>query len=198
MKKSKLITIILALCLALALAACSGGSGGSGSGTGGGSAPAITDAEVEALYEEAVKAYNWFNLAAMPIDGSVSAELDGMTYNKVDYPGISTHADLEAYLGTLFTADIVGDLLGENETYVDIGGELYAIDGARGANIMMGDETHEVIREGDDEILFRVFVNVFDGPFMDEESKIEGVEVYDFTLVPVGGNWLFSVFHQIR
>lgn len=160
-----------------------------------------TDAEVEAAYHKASEAYGWFNMGTMPVtDGQV--EVDGMMYQKVDYPGITTMAEFEAYLKTLFTDDVVAQLFANDAAntypmYRDIDGALYALPGARGADIFKGDESYEVIVKGGDEIDFRVSVEVYDDP---ETMNVVDTEVFDFMYVDKAqnGEWRFANFENVR
>lgn len=82
-----------------------------------------------------------------------TAEYNSMTYNKVDYEGITTFADLETYLRGLFCEDVVQTLLADNtngpQHYVDIDGALYALEADRGTDITKGEGTLEIIHESD-------------------------------------------------
>ena len=160
-----------------------------------------TEEEVTAAYQKAREAYNWFDMTTMPLSDE-TVDVEAMTYNKVDYPGITTMAELESYLKTIFTDEVVAELMALNQAnqywhYDDIDGALYALPADRGGDIFKGDESHEVIVNGGDEIDFRVSVEVYDDP---ETMNVVDTEVYNFMYVdPAGsGEWRFSNFESVR
>jgi len=68
----------------------------------------------------------------MPLDDNSRIEYKGNNYQKVDYSTIHSLSDLETYLHSLFSDDIVDSLLKDDCRYVDIDGVLYAISADRG------------------------------------------------------------------
>jgi hypothetical protein len=160
-----------------------------------GSLPDKTD--VDLAYQNAVEAYGWFDMTSMPLDYSVSRDYNNITYYKVDHESIKTYGDLARYLKSLFADTIVNQLLGQSEVnnrYTDIDGQLYAIPADRGADITKGDETHQVIFEGDERIIYRVEVDLIDP----ETGNIIDKEVHDFSYEPMNGDWVFTNFYLIR
>jgi len=163
----------------------------------------LRDAEIEALYQRAVEAFSWFDMTTMPLDSRYRrVDEDGIEYTRVTAYWINTLADLEAYLHGIFTANVVVEMFNLHypyfsQRYRDFDGVLYAIDADRGADITKGDETHEIIRESDDRIIYRVTVDVHefgDGYLGD----VIDTEVHEFILGLVDGEWLFSNFNLVR
>ena len=160
-----------------------------------------TDAQLEALYQRAVEAFEWFHMSPMPLNGTYEVVCENdFTYWRVDFDGISTLADLEAYLGSIFTEDVVSELLSNDLIYREFGGILYAIGASRGGDLTRGDEIHEIIRttrehHGYDWIVYRVMVDVLD---TDNLENVIGFELYDFHLTYVYGGWLFANFSLVR
>lgn len=168
-------------------------------------APAVTD--VLAAYNDAVEAYSWFDLSSMRCtEGNTDTIMwdddgkldDPVRYDRVDVPGIGSMAELEAYLRSLFTDEIVDELLAMNDDYQqykDFDGKLYAIQGARGADIFVGEEAYEVIFV--DDKTFDVMVLAED---LDEDQKLIGHTVHDFFYEDIDGNgtWRFSNFNLTR
>lgn len=161
-----------------------------------------TEAEVTAAYEKAREAYNWFDMTTLPTSSEGGIDEDYMTYYPVEYTGITTMAELEAYLKTIFADEVVSQLMTINEGeqyahYKDIDGVLYALPADRGGDIFKGEETYEVIVNGGDEIDYRVSVEVYDDP---ATMNVVDTEVYDFmyTDPTQSGEWRFANFESVR
>jgi len=155
----------------------------------------LTDAEIEALYKKAIKAYGWFDMTTMPLDTTYEeVDENGFVLWRVDFSGIETMANLEAYLSSIFTSEIVDELLTDSR-YREFDGILYAIGADRGGMLDRGDETHEIIRESNEKIIYRVTVDVLD---IETLEDVVDTVVYDFVLALVDGNWLFSNFNLTR
>ena len=73
----------------------------------------------------------------MPVVNNSELEYNGNTYLKVNHSSIKSFSELETYLHSIFSNDIVDSLL-ENNRYVDIDGVLYASPANRGTNIFAG------------------------------------------------------------
>jgi len=154
-----------------------------------------TDTEIEALYQQAVEAMSWFRWEPMPHDSEDTVLNEyGFVYLRVIFDGISSLASLEAYLHTIFTADIVADLMG-TALYREFDGVLFALGTSGSWDRTRGDEVHEIIRDGDQRVIYRVTVDVLD---LDTLEEVVDTVTYDFVLTLVDGNWLFSNFHMTR
>lgn len=158
-----------------------------------------TDIEIETLYQRAVEAFGWFHMTTMPLDMAYEVTDNGFMYWRVDFEGINTMADLEAYLSTIFIAEIVDELLADSR-YREFGGVLYAIGADRGSNLTRGSEVHEIIRTtrehlGYSVIIYSVTVDVLNAANLEE---VVGFEIYQFTLEYVDGAWLFRYFDLVR
>lgn len=161
------------------------------------SGPTVTDEQIEEAYGKAVEAYGWFDLTTMPLEDGTGMEYDGQFYQKVRHETIKTYAQLEAYLRTLFSDDIVGRLLNRGdglERYRDIDGELYAIPADRGTDLTKGDETRAILRASDSKAIVEVTVQLLDP----EAGKVTGQEVHDFSYVYRDGKWIFETFSLVR
>ncbi|HHY77602.1 MAG TPA: hypothetical protein GX498_03720 [Clostridiales bacterium] len=152
-----------------------------------------TDEEVKLAYEKAREAYSWFDLTTMYSDGSSQTEYNGNIYVKVNQEGFESLSDLESYLHTLFSDDIVDSLLATNR-YIDIDGALYALPADRGTNIFAGEEHHKIIRESDKKIIYEVTVDILDENF----EKVVDEEVYSFAYELIGDKWVFTNFSLVR
>ncbi|MCL2566291.1 MAG: hypothetical protein FWE24_10900 [Defluviitaleaceae bacterium] len=157
------------------------------------------DTEIEAAYQRAVEAFTWFNKSTMPADweNQVTDE-NGNVYMRVIHDNISTLADLEAHLYSIFVPDIVNELFNAflpHQMYRDFDGALHTMGGDRGGDLTKGDEVHEIIRESDQRIIYRVSVDVLD---IDTLSRVVDTEVYDFVYELIDGEWLFTNFNLTR
>jgi len=162
-------------------------------------ASVLTNTEIEAAYQRAVEAFIWFDLTPMPRDweNQIKDEYGNM-FARVIHDEINTLAHLEAHLRSIFTPELVSEILYMNYPYLfyrDFDGVLYVRDVDRGSSLTKGDETHEIIRVSDEKIIYRVAVDIFDRDTLDE---VIDTEVHDFAYVLVDGRWLFSNFNLVR
>ena len=155
------------------------------------------DEEVLAAYRSAVEAFWWFQVETLPFDPADSREVNGVTYYRVDYPGIDSTASLRGYLKSLFSDDLVEKLLPYDGTqYVDIEGALYVQDGGRGTDVTRGAETAQVLRDGDpNRCTVRVTVEVLDP---EQDGAVVDTLTFDFPYEKVGEKWIFTDFSLVR
>lgn len=175
----KLVRIIFAISVILCFSACS-------------SSKVPTDEEIKNAYQQAVEAYSWFDLTTMPLDESIEIEYNGTIYMKVNHNSIQSLSDLEIYSHSLFSDEIVDSLLKYNR-YADIDGVLYAMPADRGSNIYAGDQLHEIIRESDRKIIYKVSVDILD----DDLEKVVDKEVYSFAYEFSKDKWIFTNFSLV-
>jgi hypothetical protein len=163
----------------------------------GGSLP---DMEFMRIYERAREAMGWFHLTTIPyleLDASNQmawTDIEGIPYARVTSEDLQDIGMLMDYLGTIFTEDIVNDLISTNR-FREYNGDLFTIPADRGTNIFAGGERHEIIWINEYEILYRVIVDIY---MESEHIHISGVEVNDFQLVYRDGVWRFNNFHLVR
>lgn len=177
----KLFSIMFTISIILCFVACS-------------SSKIPTDEEVIFAYQQAEEAYSWFDLTTMPVVDNSEIEYNGNTYLKVNHSSIESFSDLEKYLHSIFSDDIVDSLL-ENNRYVDIDGVLYASPADRGTNIFAGEQHHEIIRENDKKIIYKVSVDILD----DDLEKVVDKEVYSFAyeFSEKENRWVFVNFSLV-
>ncbi len=156
-----------------------------------------TDEEIKAAYDKAVEAYGWFDMTTMPTDSDDTQEENGNEYYKVTHSTITTYAELEAYLKTLFSTQIVDFLLNDGgvSRYKDFNGQLYALLADRGSDVTKGEETYKIIRETDTSIDYQVTVEVLDE---EDITTVVDHEVYDFNYEKINDQWVFTNFRLVR
>ena len=148
--------------------------------------------EVKLAYKKATEAYSWFDLTTMNVDANSQKEYNGDIYMKVNQEGIQSLSDLEAYLRSIFSDEVVDSLL-ETNRYIDIDGALYAMPADRGTSIFAGEEHHKIIRESDKKIIYEVTVDILDDNF----EKVVDEEVYSFPYEFIEGKWVFTNFSLV-
>ena len=155
----------------------------------------LTEEEVRAAYDRAETAYGWFYLETLP-SGPQTQEVDGWTYERVDYPGMENLADLQAYLRGLFSKEMVDDLLavgGSHPLYRDVDGELYVLPSGRERDPSKGAAVIQVEHTG--ETVYSVDVTV---DLLDENGEtVTGVECYAFPYEFVEDHWVFTDFRMV-
>lgn len=127
---------------------------------------------VRVAFDKAAEAYGWFYLAPLPVDTSSQLTEGEMVYHRVNYPGISAMIELRTYLKTLFSDELVDELLAKG-VYREFDGVLYAA-GVTGEGVVLPQGTGAVVRESDLRIVYRLDVDC----------------VYEL----VGDKWVFTEF----
>ena len=172
--------------------------GGRGDGNDVTEAPGETpsDAEIEAAYLKADEAYKWFTYTTMPLAADTK-EYEGLVYQRVDFPGVSSFDGLREYLMTIFAPNIAAGLVSAEEMqdhYREFDGVLYAqaADGVPG--LSFGGLSSEIIRNDDGSITYRVTTAV-----LDEEtfSEIVDYKIHNLTYANMDGDWLFIWFEDV-
>ena|GEM_PF-2651402 len=153
-----------------------------------------TDAELEAAYKKAVEAYGWFYGATMPVDKDATKEDNGKTYSKVNHATIKTLADLESYLKTIFTVELVAKIMADNDRYRDFEGALYVIPAEASVNPLKAGQEVEITRESATKIVCKVTVDILEDA---DSEEVVDTEAFIFNYFLVGEVWLFSTFHLV-
>ena len=158
-----------------------------------------TDEEVLAAYREAQEAYNWFDLATLEglQDGKV--EHQGDLYARVADERCPNMDSFRGYLKTLFSDEVVDGLLPmDGQQYVELDGQLYVLEGARGTDITKGAVTLSVVWPMEEEPLtctVRAEVELLDEATL---STVVGSEVHEFPYQKVGDKWVFTWFAPMK
>lgn len=128
--------------------------------------------QVRIAFGAAAEAYGWLFRAPLPLDRDTTADLGtGQTWYRVDYPGISSMLELRTYLKTLFSDEIVDNLLRVGR-YADVDGVLYACEFAGDLPVPPGPGT--VRRESATKVIYHLNA--------------------DCAYEKVGDRWLFTEF----
>ena len=155
----------------------------------------LTEEEVRAAYDRAETAYGWFYLETLP-SGPQTQEVDGWTYERVDYPGMENLADLQAYLRGLFSEEMVDDLLavgGSHPLYRDVDGVLYVLPSVRERDPSKGAAVIQVEHTGETAYSVDVTVDLLD----ENGETVTGVECYAFPYEFVEDHWVFTDFRMV-
>ena len=156
-----------------------------------------TQEEVAAAYQTAAAAYDWFDLITMQLDSTDTKMVGEAVYNRVNQPGISSMAELKAYLNTLFAPELTESLLADSQDhYRDIDGVLYARSADRGTDIQLqGKRTTAAKKDG---IHWDVTVTFYAG--YDDKSTPDAPQVtigYSQTVMDyekTDAGWRFASF----
>jgi hypothetical protein len=155
--------------------------------------------DVERAYKEAGEAYAWFTLKSMPCDETDTVEYDGHRYLRVMHDTIRSLDDLRAYLNTLFSEEIVAQLLGDGEEfrqYRDFDGKLYVVPADRGTDITKGRAEGKVAYESPTQIRYDVTVELLNP---EDGFSVTGTETHEFLYeYRDGGRWVFTAFSSVR
>ena len=155
----------------------------------------LTEEEVRAAYDRAETAYGWFYLETLP-SGPQTQEVDGWTYERVDYPGMENLAYLQAYLRGLFSNEMVDDLLavgGSHPLYRDVDGVLYVLPSGRERDPSKGAAVIQVEHTGETAYSVDVTVDLLD----ENGETVTGVECYAFPYEFVEDHWVFTDFRMV-
>lgn len=147
------------------------------------------DAEAaRVMFNNAVEAWSWFYLTTAPVYGPY---VDESCHQRVNLPGITTYDGLRKYLRNFFTAEITDKIMEVRTDYVEIDGELCAIDAAKGSDIHYGDITNYYFHfTGFDTAEFIVTVQHYD-----DNMNADGTETFTFSLsMDQRPYWHFTTF----
>lgn len=122
-------------------------------------------------------------------------------YDLVNFPGITTKADLRRVMEQSFTKDLTRQLLIKvGEQYKDIDGRLYVRSGARGDNITCGKNSYTLERVTAAKYILHVKTELLD--FVDHKPVhkpvVKGFKETSFEYVRTGEGWRFATFESVR
>ena len=147
------------------------------------------DAEAaRVMFNNAVEAWSWFYLTTAPVYGPYVHE---SCHQRVNLPGITTYDGLRKYLRNFFTAEITDKIMEVRTDYVEIDGELCAIDASKGSDNHYGDITNYYFHfTGFDTAEFIVTVQHYD-----DNMNADGTETFTFNLsMDQRPYWHFTTF----
>lgn len=169
----------------------------------------LDDEVVLAAYREAAETFGWFaGYRAPELDVSdqitIMAEDRGgeVTLYRVIRPGLNSMEELRAYLKTLFSDEIVDELLKNGSAMFADGpeGGLYTSGAGRGSDITKGGLVLSVLwpAEGNDTLCtVQAEVELLEWPEGAAEPVVTGTQVYQFPYQKVGDKWVFTQFVSI-
>jgi hypothetical protein len=165
-------------------------------------------------YDRALEARCWFEglgTISYNYQESIKKKIDGEDFS-VDYHkvndgrfaklGITTLSDLEAYLNTIFTSDIVSSLMSSCSgggyecsdkwvRFIEKDGAIYVIDAARGGDDFKRDPEYFLRDATEDSVTLVCRVYKYSGS---EPSRIDTPLDYKYIFVKRNGSWFCSSF----
>ena len=152
----------------------------------------LEDSRIEEAYQSARKAMSWFLVDTLPVSKDMH-QIDDRHYYRVNHPYINTMADLRAHLESLFSTDIVNELL-DTFLYCEIDGVLYDMPASRGTDIFKGEETLEIIYKNESQYTVSVTVENLG----EDLTTVVGYSTHDMIYEMVDGLWVFTSFELLR
>ncbi len=150
---------------------------------------------VEQMYDNALEAYSWFSTYAgiTMVSGYSVSVGNGPTYSRVYNNNYKRLKDMENYLCTLFSGEIV-EVLISNRTFIDIDGQLYFSEASAGFNSMKIKDT-SIEKINDNKYIY--YVHLIE-TFPDDTD--EGKEIYtvQYPYEYIDGRWVFTDFPSFR
>lgn len=148
------------------------------------------EARIRIQLDRALEAWNWFAGMTLPsvFEDEIHPEDSQWAYYRVDYPGISTMLELRTYLKTLFSDEIVDNLLAEDSLYREFDGVLYVTPLDAGYPAFYG--TEQVQRLSDTKLNYHMEGSLVYG----DPSTAPVPVVLDFPYELVGDKWVFTEF----
>ncbi|WP_298020104.1 hypothetical protein [uncultured Dysosmobacter sp.] len=155
----------------------------------------LTEEELLAAYDRAVRVYSWFDLSPLATTGE-GVEADGALYRMVDVRGLYDLEDLRNDLRAVFSEDVTEQLLaagGDRPLYRDIDGALYGRGSGREKDPYKGAVQIQTEQVGETAYAVDVMVDLLD----DDQVTVTGVECWSFPYVFENGRWVFTEFSLV-
>ncbi len=155
----------------------------------------LTEEELLAAYDRAVRAYSWFDLSPLATTGE-GVEADGALYRMVDARGLHDLEDLRNDLRAVFSEDVTEQLLatgGDRPLYRDIDGALYGRGRGREKDSHKGAVQIQTEQVSETAYAVDVMVDLLD----DDQVTVTGVECWSFPYVFENGRWVFTEFSLV-
>lgn len=155
----------------------------------------LTEEELLAAYDRAVRVYSWFDLSPLATTGE-GVEADGALYYRVDARGLYDLEDLRNDLRAVFSDDVAEQLLaagGDCPLYRDIDGALYGRGSGREKDPYKGAVQIQTEQVSETAYAVDVMVDLLD----DDQVTVTGVECWSFPYVFENGRWVFTEFSLV-
>lgn len=155
----------------------------------------LTEEELLAAYDRAVRVYSWFDLSPLATTGE-GVEADGARYRMVDARGLYELEDLRNDLRAVFSEDVTEQLLaagGDRPLYRDIDGALYGRGSGREKDPYKGAVQIQTEQVSETAYAVNVMVDLLD----DDQVTVTGVECWSFPYVFENGRWVFTEFSLV-
>ena len=155
----------------------------------------MTEDEVLAAYQRAVRTWAWFELEPMNHTGE-RRTVDGVSYWRVDPAEMVDMSALRSHLYRYFTEELAEELLatgGEHPLYREVEQQLYVTSGGREKDPLKGRQQVEVLCQSDTCYLVSVTVDLLDV----DQATVVGLECWTFPYELVGDRWVFTDFRLV-
>ena len=163
--------------------------------------------QINQMYQKAKDAYLWFyyeplsywSYVQVKSKNDTSEELgpkliDGFNYYKSKHDTITNYKQLKNYLSTLFSEEIVNDLLnGENGKikYVDVDKYLYGTIPETRPYSQIGNQSYTIQKINDYRYIYNLNVEIL----TNDLKNIDHSENYEYIYEFVNDRWVFTKFH---
>ena len=150
---------------------------------------------IQQMYDKALEANMWFSSYAgiSKVYGYPVLIKDDTTYDRVYNNYFKTLKDMEKYLSTLFSKEIVASKI-SNKTFISIDGLLYSSQNAAGFNSLKVKDTY-VEKINDNKYVY--YVNLIE-TFPEDSDEGKKVYVNEYPYEYINDRWVFTDFPSYR
>lgn len=157
--------------------------------------PVMTEEEVLAAYNQAVRAWSWFDLA--PLSHTQEQKIvNGVSYWLVDPEQMRDLSGMRSQLNRYFAEELVDQLMatgGDQPLYREIDRKLYVRAEGQKRDVSKSRQQVEVQQESDSLYIVNVMVDLLDA----DGVTVTGLECWPFSYELVGDRWVFTSFRRI-
>jgi len=130
----------------------------------------LTDSPMDVI-DPAMEAFGWVELGTMSYDFGDERIEDGNYYYLVDNEYFSTMEEMRAYLSTLFSDELVEDLIFRG-SYREFDGKLYGMAAARGSDIYIAEVTYARTEMTDEREVYEATVCYYDEDLVNIDESL--------------------------
>lgn len=155
--------------------------------------PDIPQEDAQTALAAGMEAYGWFNFGGLSCDYEDTRSADnGWTYYRVTDQRFPDYRSFLDYLGSIFSQEIVEELMADR-VFADFDGQLYCLDGTRGADIFISQVDYSTKSAEENKIVYLASVTYIKDPSQDP-PETDYVKDYEFVRERMDGEWVFTAF----